>query len=343
MARIRGTSLRDTLTGTAASDTLNGYDGNDTIDAGTGHDNVSGGNGNDTLDGQDGNDNVFGGRGDDSVTGGNGNDVLKGDAGADILAGGNGNDVLYGGTEDDLLSGAAGDDVIYAGEGVDTINGGVDTMTWHSSQGFLGGDWLSYSYISGGVTVDLTTNATAGEAAGDTWLGVEHVSGSKGHDTLIGSATDGGTLKGNGGNDKITAGAASGSVLIGGTGRDLLTGFTGDDYFKLEYDHAGKIDYGFDRVTEFVSGSDKFLVSQKMFGDIGTAGSATLGAGVLVSGTTNAATTADTRFIFETDTQTLWYDADGTGTASEAYALVLVEGASGAAVTPLLTDFHVML
>jgi Ca2+-binding RTX toxin-like protein len=340
MARIKGTQSRETLTGTASSDTIYGYGGDDTINTGAGNDNALGGAGNDTINGASGNDTLIGGIGNDVVGGGVGNDILKGEAGDDTLSGGDGNDYIYGGKDNDVLNGGVGDDVLFAGDGVDVANGGSDTGSWNAQKGFLGGDWLSYSFVSTGVIVDLETAAASGAAAGDTWTDIEHLSGSNGADFLTGRSANAGTLKGNAGNDQITAGTASGHVLIGGTGRDTLIGNSSNDYFKLEY--SAKTDYGLDRIVGFDTDDDEFLVSHAMFGtDIGaTGGGLDLNAIEVLD--TNEATSLTTRFIIETDTKTIWYDRDGSDTVYDAYALAQVEGVVGATAAQFAADFHVI-
>jgi Ca2+-binding RTX toxin-like protein len=346
MARIKGNDFNNLLTGTATNDTIYAYAGNDTVNAGAGNDNVSGASGNDTLNGEAGNDSLAGGAGNDQLNGGTENDTLKGDSNDDVLNGGAGNDFLYGGADNDQLNGGDDNDVMYVGDGVDVVNGGSDTIAWAAATGFTGGDWLSYSAYNIGVNVNLATAAVSGGASGDTFSNIEHLSGSKQADVLVGHGSVAGMIKGNGGNDKITAGAAAGDVLVGGTGRDTMTGVaTNLDYFQLEYSET--TDMGFDRINNFDSGalatSDKLIVSQKTFGlDIGTAGSTLVASGVVsVASLTDAAVVAATRFIFETDTKTLWFDADGNG-AGDAYALAHIDNAGNTLAALTVSDFLVI-
>jgi hypothetical protein len=127
------------INGTDQADDLTGTDLADLINAGAGDDIVHGGNGNDTINGQAGNDQLFG------------------DAGHDTLNGGDGNDILNGGEGNDTLAGGAGSDTLIGGNGVDTV---------------------SYATSAMGVMLDLTNGGVTNDASGDTYSGIENVTGS---------------------------------------------------------------------------------------------------------------------------------------------------------------------
>jgi hypothetical protein len=134
----------------------------------------------------------------ENATGGSGNDTIIGNAVANVLTGNNG---------DDFLMGRAGGD---------TLNGGA------------GFDTASYALATAGVVASLATNTgTAGEAAGDTFSGIEKLEGSNFNDTLTsGNGND--TLSGLAGNDTLT-GANGNDTLNGGDGNDMLDGGNGND------------------------------------------------------------------------------------------------------------------
>jgi Ca2+-binding RTX toxin-like protein len=118
---------------------------------------------------------------------------MFGDDGNDTLFGGAGNDEMYGGAGNDLLSGGAGGDQIYGG---------------------AGNDLLDYSSSTAGVNVNLAKGAASGgDAAGDTFSGVEGIIGSNLNDTLTGTSGQDSLYRG-GGNDS----------LWGGAGNDILRG-----------------------------------------------------------------------------------------------------------------------
>lgn len=196
----------DSRTGTTADDILYGYGGADTISGGSGADYLSGG------------------KGDDVLSGNVGNDTLLGGNGADVLSGGGANDQLYGGNQSDLMQGEGGNDVLFGDVGNDTLDGGA------------GNDTASYINSAAGVTVDLASGGTSGQAKGDTYIDIEHVTGSRRSDSITGDDSDNrlkgmdgwDTLNGAGGDDVIEAGGGN-DVVDGGEGDDFITGGSKND------------------------------------------------------------------------------------------------------------------
>ncbi|MCM2562381.1 Hint domain-containing protein [Lutimaribacter sp. EGI FJ00015] len=214
-----------TVEGTVGNDVIDaGYDGDPQGDRVDGSDNIAGTN-DDMIEAHDGDDLVFAGDGADTVDGGTGNDTLNGQAGNDLLIGDTGDDLLDGGAGADTLVGGAGSDTAIGSEGADEIN-------LNNGQ-----DYVDYSGSGGAVNVDLTTNTgSGGYAEGDTYQGVDGVTGSAFDDTITGfdgqsfDQEDGYTndLSGGGGNDRIS-GLGGGDTLRGGTGNDTLYGGAGQD------------------------------------------------------------------------------------------------------------------
>jgi len=143
-------------------------------------------------------------------------------------------------------------------------------------------------------------------ALGLTVTSVEKVIGSDRDDEIAGANVaeqifggDGGDdLNGRGGDDK----------LFGGLGADKLTGGTGKDTFVFDdYSSAG------DFVTDFKRGEDKIAIDLSEFG---LASNYKL---LLVQGADPVATTTGATFFYETDTNRLWYDADGNGGDEEMH------------------------
>jgi Ca2+-binding RTX toxin-like protein len=228
------------LLGNAGDDFLEGGVGNDLVDGGEGDDLLSGGAGDDTLNGGAGfdvatylkvtdgvmvnlADGVASGHaiGNDSLTGieavvgSRYDDTLIGDMGDNSLMGNEGSDRLSGGAGADLLSGGAGDDILNGGAGADNLVGGS------------GWDVASYQDALAGVTLDLSTGGTGGDAAGDSFSDIEAVSGSDHDDQLTGDA-NGNMLSGNGGDDRLD-GADGNDTLNGGAGADVMFGEEGND------------------------------------------------------------------------------------------------------------------
>ncbi|SMX50783.1 M10 family metallopeptidase C-terminal domain-containing protein [Maliponia aquimaris] len=216
------------------------------------------GGGNDVMDSGAGNDSLNGGAGDDELRGGAGDDHLDGGAGEDTAAfagpdavtvdlritgaqdTGEGLDTLVGiehlasGAGNDRLFGNDGANRLDAGEGNDILNGlgGDDTLT-----GGAGADWLvgntgrdtaAYGSAGGGLVADLANAAlNTGDARGDTYVGIENLSGSAFADSLRGDA--GANLLSGGAGDDTLIGMAGDDTLEGGQGADRLIGATGLD------------------------------------------------------------------------------------------------------------------
>ena len=150
-----------------------------------------------------------------TLTGGSGNDTLTGGGSADSLSGLAGNDLLYGGNSNDTLRGGDDNDTLRGGTGSDLLDGGT------------GLDTADYSAASAGVAVNLATGSgTAGEALGDTLIGIENLLGSTSGDTLTGDA----------GNNSIYGGSGN-DLLAGLGGADLLSGGSGTD--RVDYSASG--------------------------------------------------------------------------------------------------------
>lgn len=137
--------------------------------------------------------------------------------------------VIEGTPYDDTLKGGAGDDIINGFDGADEMigNGGVDTVTYEGAVGSL--------------LVDMTyTHVNTNVAKGDTFDGIENISGSQGRDNLRGNEfanrIEGGRnvdyLVGRKGDDTIDGGIGN-DVLFGGPGADLLIG--GDDQDRAQH------------------------------------------------------------------------------------------------------------
>ena len=205
---VTGSDFDDQITGNAQTNVLSGGKGNDTLSGGGGNDTLEGGDGNDTFSNTGaGRHNYNGGDGTDTVTyasfntavninlasfdgnttgeggeeffnaienliGGTMGDNLAGNSVKNDIKGGGGNDVLDGAEGDDVLDGEDGDDTLIAGLGADDLRGGNGT------------DVADYSNASTGLTIDLANGTpgvgngrSTGEAAGDSFTGIEAVRG----------------------------------------------------------------------------------------------------------------------------------------------------------------------
>jgi len=141
------------------------------------------------------------------ITLGEGNDDYTGTPGEDHINGAGGNDTLNGLGDDDLLQGGAGDDVLIGGAGRDRLEGGD------------GKDTASYRTATYGVRASLSNPATnTGDAAGDSYVGIEHLEGSAYNDILVGNAGANDFIGGHGYDTVSYAGALTGVVASLGHG-----------------------------------------------------------------------------------------------------------------------------
>jgi len=245
---LSGSAFDDTLTGNSGVNVLSGNDGNDTLTGGGGIDTLNGGNNDDLLIGGADGDTLSGGAGTDTVSYVGSSAAVTvslanpsaagGDAAGDAISsienliGSSNADTLIGSSTVNVLTGGDGDDTLYGGDGGDTLTGGA------------GSDTASYGASATGVTIDLNAGtASGGEAAGDSFSGIENIIGSTGADTLFGdvnanvlTGNDGNDwLDGRGGNDTIAGDAGSDNVY-GGAGVNTLDG--GADFDNLVYTDA---------------------------------------------------------------------------------------------------------
>jgi Ca2+-binding RTX toxin-like protein len=126
--------------------------------------------------------------------------AAKGDAYALI-------DNVVGSNFDDTLTGDAKDNILTGGAGRDNLIGGA------------GSDTAGYGSAQSAVTVNLMSpSGNKGDAAGDTYVAIENITGSSFDDQLTGDAAAN-ILSGGAGNDTLDGGAGT-DKLLGGAGND---------------------------------------------------------------------------------------------------------------------------
>jgi Ca2+-binding RTX toxin-like protein len=247
-----------------------------------------------------------------TITGNAGANNLIGTAFADSLIGNAGNDSMKGGDGSDLYLIASSADHAIA-EIVDNGTTGSDELRFASVTAnqtlsvFAGDTGLER------VTIGTGTAATAVSAA-TTALNINAaaalngltITGNDGANALTGTAfTD--TINGNAGND----------TLNGGLGNDTLTGGIGADIFR--FDSVLNASINVDRITDFTpttvaTTTDRIQLENTgagLFTAITATG--TLAAAAFING--SAFTTSAQRIRYETTSGSLFYDADGNGSA----------------------------
>ena len=151
-----------------------------------------------------------------------------------------------------------------------------------------------------------------------------------GNDSIFGSFFND-TLMGYDGNDTINAGRRT-DTLIGGAGNDILNGENGTDTLEggigsdtlsgglgsdtFIYNATNEFGDTFTDFSSFAKGNNDVLMFKgSAFGGLDAG---TLDVSQFQSSAAAGAKTAAVRFIFETDTGILRYDADGSGLNSSA-------------------------
>ncbi|MHC0052262.1 calcium-binding protein [Actibacterium sp. D379-3] len=167
---------------------------------------------------------------------------VTGPTGSDeaLLVGGQTADHLLGGASDQTLMGRGGDDILTGGAGADVMDGGE------------GVDLADYSDAAQGVRASLADpSVNSGDAAGDSYDGIEGLSGSDHDDRLIGDAGDN-VLRGGDGRDRLEGGGGN-DQISGGADNDELLGHDGDDSI---YGDGGNDNISASDGDDFVDGGD---------------------------------------------------------------------------------------
>ncbi len=295
------------------NDFLSGGIGDDHLYGGRGDDDLSGDNGNDLLFGGDDADTLDGGNGEDQLDGGLAEDELFGREGNDLLFGGNDNDKLYGEDGDDQLEGGAGGDELHSGAGNDVMKGSADNDKYYISDTR---DQIVESDTGGTEDAVYATVSVAELASNVENLYLMGVA----VDKLAGTGNDlGNEIYGDAGANKINGGLG-GDFLYGAFGKDTITGGRGSDTLEGEGDadilsgglEADRFVFaadfgGIDRITDFVWGVDKIVLSSAVFGTV-----LADGPGAAIGGTAT-----DGGIWYEQSTGKLYYDSDnGVGTTT---------------------------
>ncbi|MEQ1954765.1 calcium-binding protein [Mesorhizobium sp. CN2-181] len=314
---FHGKNLADTIFGNDGNDELFGAGGNNKLfggagddflrGGGSGADYLSGGSGVDVADYSDSGTSVTVSLTDPTLNTGNAagdtynsienlrgstlNDTLHGNAGANTLDGNLGADTLKGLAGNDRLAGSSGDDILIGGLGADTLEGSD------------GNDTASYAEAAAGVVASLANpSINRGEAAGDSYFGVENLTGSGFADQLFGD--NGVNIIAGGGGDDFIKGYGGKDVVSGGAGQDVFI-------FNSKLNAATNVD----AITDYNVAADTIHLDNQFFTALTTLGPLSASA---FKNMDLAAIDANDRIIYKQSTGNLYYDADGSGTAFAA-------------------------
>jgi Ca2+-binding RTX toxin-like protein len=277
-----------------------------------------------------GNDDLIGTSKNDKITGLAGDDILNGVSGNDNLDGGEGNDILKGDDGNDQLSGGVGNDTLDGGAGNDKLTGGLGDDTY------------------------IITDANAKGKAND----VISEKASEGTDTVISSIASYTLVKeveilqlkegslavtgiGYKGNETITGNSAA-NTINGKEGNDTLTGGAGADTFvfdtKLTSTKAkdGTVTFtNVDEITDFTNG-DVLSLSAKVFTKL--KGDTDLSDNIYIQTIVGVSTQeANDYLFFDLESGRLYYDADGSGTATAVQFATLT-----GVTTIAASDLHIV-
>lgn len=149
------------------------------------------------------------------------------------------------------------------------------------------------------------------------------------------------TLSGSDGQDSLSGGSGN-DILNGGKGSDTLTGGDGNDIFVFDkgMTPAGTLStspgsFNVDTIIDFVSGQDQIQLSKAIFTKFDNANGG-LGTGIgglaqedfwsatATAGTAPGAQDGSDKILYNKTDGSLWYDPDGSGTASVAVKIAIL-------------------
>jgi Ca2+-binding RTX toxin-like protein len=284
----------DTVTGTGLDDKLSGFAGDDTFVGGGGKDAIDGGAGMDTAS---------------YLTSSAGVTVnlqlgtgTGGDAQGDTLTG---IEKLIGSKFADKLTGSAGDNILIdGGRGIDTLagQGGNDSYAVHNAGTVIvEAAGAGNDRVGAGVLTFVLAAGVSAELLNTTSLKATHAINLTGNDLV-----------------QLVRGNAGDNVLDGKGGNDILHGMGGKDTFVFSSALGAS---NVDTIADFKAADDTINLENGVFTALTTTGA--LAASSFQANATGAATDADDRIIYETDTGKLFYDADGNGSGAAVHFATL--------------------
>lgn len=203
------------------------------------------------------------------------------------------------------------------------------------------GDLLTYSAtgLPSGLSINTSTGAITGKlnfAGADTpqrviTLTATDRAGLSASTNLTLNVKDVPTIVGSKAADTLVGGAGA-DVISGGAGSDQITGGGAADQFKFDQAPGTA---NLDTISDFVSGSDKLMLSVKIFKAIGTKAGAVTSAQFVQGAGITTGQDATVRLVFNNSNSTLYYDADGSATTQSGVAVAVLTGVTTLSVTDL--------
>lgn len=204
---------------------------------------------------------------------------------------------LIGSKSDDILIGNRANNVIFGGAGNDDISGGEGN---DDLDGGTGDDTLT-----GGAGNDIYRVDSQNDKIVETDnVGVDTVYSTAVEYTLLQNVENLYLL----GEAESGTGNAGNNTIVGNSAVNTLTGGGGADSFVFNTPFNGNVD----KITDFKA-DDKLILAKHLFEDM-----------------TDVNTLFDNHIVYDENTKTVSYDADGIGSGNDAVAFVVLENFDGA-------------
>lgn len=302
------------------------------------------------------------------------NELISGTAAGDLIAAGVNNDTVFADLGNDRIWGGSGHDALFGEEGNDSLSGNSGNDV------FNGGTGTDTAVFKSGVTASVNLLVTTAQQTGegrDTFVSIENVATSFGHDTVTGNhgvnliqtgsgndlvyAKDGADrvetgngsddLYGDDGDDDLFGGDGA-DALMGGNGLDSLVGGTGNDTLMgqagadtLDGDAGDDVfrfqseTDGADYIVDFsgVTGNNDRFSINATNFGGGLTGGNITAAQFQILTATDRLIDSSDRFIYDMVDNKLYFDANGSA-AGQRYHIATFSSA----VTLSNTDFWLM-
>jgi trimeric autotransporter adhesin len=262
----------------------------------------------------------------------------------------------------DTLDGGAGNDTLIGGNGSTTFRFALGDGNYGNDQLEGNGDnnTIDLADARSAFVADLATGTLSGGGTGGsgsaTFVEIDHAIGGAFGDRILGSPGGGGRfgdpgiIRGGGGNDTIEGAVGAAYDLYGDEGNDRLvargsqdhlTGGAGADQLVFARAPGGADPHGIFAnaiVSDFLSGTDKIVLDAAFMGGLGVSGNfVAADARFHAAAGATGGHDADDRVIYNTSTNELFFDADGSG-AGAAQLIANLQAGAALAATDLAVE-----